>query len=250
MHLRIAGSGGVALVLLHMSPLSAQMFDRIVPLLARERLVVCPDRLGFGCSDRLPGPLPFPEYAAATLDALDAAGIGRFDTCGIHTGSCEAIELAAEHGDRVRRAVVVALVVLRDDEEREAFRRSIVPPAPEPGGSHLDWYWRYWLRVQHLCGPEPDLAVVQARALAHMEAWPDSVWTYNSVFDYDTAARLPRVACPLLVLAPRDEFWEHSHEARPLLPPQARFVPLSDVGYEAFETAPERLAQLIADFLA
>src|SRR5262245_64843041 len=95
------------LVLLHMSPLSGRMFDRIAPDLARDRQLVVPDRLGFGASDRLAAPLRFEEYARSTLDALDALGIGTFDVCGIHSGSCEAIELAVAHGGRVRRAAIV-----------------------------------------------------------------------------------------------------------------------------------------------
>ena len=56
LHVRLAGTGSPPLVLLHMSPLSGAMFEPIVDLLAASRLVVAPDRIGFGHSDRFAEP--------------------------------------------------------------------------------------------------------------------------------------------------------------------------------------------------
>lgn len=250
-HATLAGEGGTPLVLLHMSPLSSGMFHRVLPLLAADRLVVCPDRIGFGDSDAPPRALTVPEIAEATLDAVDALGIAVFDVAGIHTGGCEAIELAAATAPgRVRRAAAIGLVVLTP-EECARHRGAIVPPQPAADGSHLRWYWDYWLMVQRLRAGAacPDLAVVAARVLDHLRAGAAATATYNAVFDYDTAARLPLVRCPLLVLAPHDEFHAASLRAQPLLPPGARLVELPDVDYEAFEVAPGRLAEELLRFL-
>ena len=51
MHVRTWGSGGTPLMLLHMAPLAGAMFDRVAPLLATDRLVIAPDRIGYGFSD-------------------------------------------------------------------------------------------------------------------------------------------------------------------------------------------------------
>lgn len=192
------GSGGIPLVLLHMSPLSCGMFRRVLPLLARDRLVVCPDRIGFGYSDPPPRALAFPEIAEATLDALDGLAIEAFDAAGIHTGGSEAIELAAVTAPgRVRRAVAIGLVA-PTAEETLAHRTAIVPPRRAGDGSHLRWYWDYWLMVQGLREgrPAPDLAVVQERVLEHARAGDVATSTYQAVFDHDTVARLPLVRCP------------------------------------------------------
>src|SRR5690348_9007083 len=94
MHVRTTdAASGTPLVLLHMTPQSGRAFLRIADLLT-DRPLVLPDRIGFGDSDELTGPLPMEQVAAATLDALDGLGVDRFDVVGIHTGSSEAIELA------------------------------------------------------------------------------------------------------------------------------------------------------------
>ena len=105
--LRINGEGDPPLVLLHMGLASGRMFRHITPRLSAGRRVVVPDRLGFGSSDHPRPGLTLGDYADATLEALDAAGIGQFDVAGVHTGSCESIDLAARYPDRVRRIAVV-----------------------------------------------------------------------------------------------------------------------------------------------
>ena len=123
MHVLTVGGGpNVPLLLLHMSPLS-DAWEGVLPMLANGRTVVVPDRLGFGDSDRLAEPIPFPEYARATLCALDQLGLDRVDIVGIHTGSCEAVELAVRHPERVRRLAIVSTPAFTDDE-RHAFKKT------------------------------------------------------------------------------------------------------------------------------
>jgi hypothetical protein len=52
------------------------------------------------------------------------------------------------------------------------------------------------------------------------------------------------------VLTPRDDLWEQTQNARPLLPPQTRFVELPHADSELFDKLPEETAGHIRDFLA
>jgi pimeloyl-ACP methyl ester carboxylesterase len=248
MHVRTAGgrNGGPPLVLLHMSPLSGRMFEAQIPLLGRDRLLVIPDRIGFGCSDRLAAPLAFPEYALATLDALDGLGVEEFDVVGIHTGSCEAIELATAHEARVRRVGVVAVPVWTEEEVRQRKARQAPPPEPAEDGSHLLWHWNWWLAVRT---PKWGLPLLHARVLDHL-ATPYSRWTYHAVYDYPTAERVQQIRQPFLVLAPHDDLWTQTERALPLLPPQTTIVDLPHLDYEVFTLAAEELAGHIREFLA
>lgn len=251
MHVRVTGEQDDAppLVLLHMSPLSGRMFDRVVPLLARGRQVVVPDRLGFGYSDRLAERMPLSEYALATLDAFDAIGVRQFDVVGIHTGSTEAVELATAHADRIRRVGIVAIPVFTEAELAAFKGHYFEPPEPAADGSHLTWVWEWWREHQQK-QPGWTIELMHDRAVDHMDSWPFFWWTYHSVFDYPIADRLARVEQPFLVLAPHDDLWPQTQNGRQYLPEHAQFLELPHLALEIFNVATEKVAGCVEEFLA
>jgi pimeloyl-ACP methyl ester carboxylesterase len=245
-HVRDWGQPDAApLVLLHMAPKSGAMFDEVVPLLRAGRRILCPDRLGFGDSDRITAPLAFPDYAAATLDALDAIGVKRFDVAGIHTGSCEAVEIATARPERVRRAAIVGVPAYTATEAVARKAEYRPPPAPAADGSHLRWYWDWWMRWRT---PEWDLPLVHTRVLDHLRCSPLYWLAYHSVFDYPMGERITEVTQPLLVLAPHDDLWPQTDRSRPLLPRHAQFVELPHLGVEVFSLAPAEIGGLLSAF--
>lgn len=247
LHVATAGAGGTPLLLLHMSPLSGRMWDTVLPRLARDRLVVVPDRLGFGCSDHLAAPIPFSDYASATVRALDVLGLECVDVVGIHTGSCEAVELATAHAERVRRVAVVALPDLTD-EERATFKARFGPlPEPVPDGSHLAELWSWWHDADRVLARSAEL--IQARLLDHLISAPHTWWTYHAVFDYPFGERLRQVRQPLIAFGPHDDLWEQTRRTVALLPPHADFVDLPHLGYEIFTLAADEMAGRLIDFL-
>jgi pimeloyl-ACP methyl ester carboxylesterase len=222
------------------------MFERQIPLLAQDRMLVIPDRIGFGHSDRLASPISIPDYALATVDALDALGIDVVDAIGIHTGSVETIELAVQHPGRVRRAGVVAIPVLTPEQAEARKGRHKPPPEPALDGSHLTWFWEWWMAVRT---PDWDLPLLQQRVFDHMWASPHVWWTYHAVFDYPTAERLSQIRQPFLLLAPHDDLWAETQQAIPHLPPQTTYVELPHLQYEVFTLAADEIAGHIRAFL-
>ena len=246
------GAARPPLLLLHLAPQSSRMWDRVAPLLATDRLVVLPDRIGFGDSDHVERAVPFAEYAAATLDAVDrlaeatGADLSRFDVVGAHTGSCEAVELAVTQTERVRRCGVLALPVLTR-AQAETFRGEYQPPRePQLDGSHLLDPWHWWLRWLPAAW---GLDLIHQRTLDVLKAEPDAWWAYHSVFDYAFAEALARVTQPLLVLAPRDDLWELTQTGLALCPPQTELVDLPDVTLEGWWRHPDELAGHMRRFL-
>ena len=243
MHVRLAGPTGPAdahppLVLLHMSPLSGHMFDLVLPQLAADRVVVLPDRMGFGQSDRLAAPVPFESYAAATADALDELGIDEFDVFGIHTGSCESVEHAVARPGRVRRAGVAAVPVFTPQEVADFKAHYNAPPELHADGSHLARYWDWWTQAgiwweeQGRPAWSPELRFSRVRD--HLIAGPDVWWTYHAVFDYPMGERVAAVTQPFLVLAPHDDLWAQTERGLALLPPGAEVVDMPDADSEIF----------------
>lgn len=245
-HVRAHGAAraGRPLVLLHMSPRSSRMWADLQPRLARPTYAF--DRLGYGQSDPPPRALTLPEYAASALDALDALGIERCDVLGMHTGSLEAVELAHQAPDRFGRCGIVAIPVF-DAAERErglaTFATQRVVPAED--GAHVAAAWRARFAYRQ---PPYDLADVHARFVDYLLA-PAPGAAYDAVFRYDYAERLRTCPVPLVAFAPRDDLYEHTLRARPLLPPDARYVDLADLDLDLFRRAPERMAALIDEHL-
>ena len=236
MHVRTAGGGGTPLVLLHQSPVSGLQFRRVLPELAADRLVIVPDRIGFGASDPA-GALSIADYAAATFDALDALEIKGFDVLGVHTGSCEAIELARMRPSCVERVCLVAVPHFAD-EERSAFKAKFsAPPEPAEEGSHLLECWRFFDTI----GAEEARPGRWEAERVHFLVmnYLLSGTTPHAVFDYPTGELVQQIEQPLLVLATHDDIWEQTKRAIPLLPAHAQLADFPEHdAFELFLTAP------------
>jgi len=250
-HVRLSGSpheDSTPLVLLHMTPLSGAMYEPLLPGLGADRLVVAPDRLGFGFSDLPDRPLSMAEYARSTLDVLDALGINQFDVLGTHTGSVEATELAWANPARVRKVVLVSLPAYTPAElEERRYRLSDAPP-PAEDGAHLERSWRRRFLYRT---PPYDLPMFQWRLLQELLAGSHAWWAYQAVFAYPMAARLKLLPQPVLVLAPHDDLWAQAERVYRTggLPPHARFVDLPHLGLDIATYATDEVADLCRAFL-
>ncbi len=245
-HLRSEGPpSAVPMVLLHMSPRSGQMYERLQAQLGRRSIAV--DRLGYGHSDAPARPLTMVEYAMATVEALDGAGItGRFDVLGMHTGSLEALEIAHLVPHRVRRVGIIAIPVFTAGERRDEFGGlARMRVAPVEDGTHLLDAWRARFAYRK---PPFDLADVQRRLVDYLLA-PLPGQAYSAVFGYDAAPRLTKLTTPLVAFDPRDDVHEVTVRARPLLPPGATFVDLPDFDLEFLRTHTAQFVRLLDEHL-
>jgi len=88
------------------------------------------------------------------------------------------------------------------------------------------------------------------RDLSAPEGTPrGALWARAAVIDWDPDQRLPMVKQPLLVLRPRDNFWEAGARVGKLVP-AARVVDLPDQDRNVLEKAPALVARHVTDFLA
>lgn len=232
-----------------MSPQSGRQFHAIAPLLQAERELVLVDRLGFGHSDPILGPLAFREYARATLDGLDQLGIEHFDLLGIHTGTSEAIALAMAAPQRVRGLVLAALPVFSDEELRDFRAIYATAPSIADDGSHPAATWQRYGRWQDEAeGWTSELT--NERVLEDVRAWPSSAPMYAALFDYAIGELLPTITHPLLVFAPRDDILTQTQRGLELLPDHAHVIDLSHLSHEIFALHPEELADHLRPFLS
>lgn len=99
----------------------------------------------------------------------------------------------------------------------------------------------------------PCLDAEQRRSFRDLSP-PDDVpqgalWARAAVIDWDADKRLPILQQPLLVLRPRDNFWEAGGRLAKLVP-GARVVDLPDHDRFLIEKAPGAVASQLANFLA
>lgn len=234
---------GTPLIALHQSPQSGSTFARFLPLMGGDRSVYAPDLPGFGWSDPPPSRPSVSDYAGAIADFCDSMRFKQVDVLGYGSGSFVAIELALTRTSVVRRLVCVGLP-LASESERDAFRRAPWPVKPTEDGSYLAAEWQR-TRATGVGLPIESLARSFAEKLRN---GPHAWWGLQAALEFPARDRLGRVSQPTLIVRPRDEWWDATMRVRELLP-RARILDLPDVGAEAFEVAPERLAEAAGEFL-
>jgi pimeloyl-ACP methyl ester carboxylesterase len=250
MHLRTAfsGNGGfdelTPLVCLHQSPMSGRVFEPFLSLMGTDRTAYAPDTPGFGESDPPTGPPTIEDYAGAVGDFLDHLRLRRVDLLGYHTGACIAAELAIARPEQVRRVVMVAAPVFTE-VEREAFDRARWPVPLREDGAHLVEEWQRSLRWR---GPGITLEQVAASFADKLRNGPRAWWGAHAAMHWAGADRLPRVSQPVLVLRPRDDLWDVTPRARPLLP-RATFTDLPEQGFGLFDASAAVVAGHVRRFL-
>ncbi|MCC6008583.1 MAG: alpha/beta hydrolase [Rhodobacteraceae bacterium] len=220
MHLREAGrthAGRLPLLLIHQSSGGSRTMVPLMRVIGSTRPVLAPDMPGNG--DTCPPVVATPamaDYAAATARMMDAAGLDRVAVYGFHAGASVAAELAVLLPDRVA-AVILDSMGLYDLDKAADFADRYVPEIRRhPHGLHLIEAWNY-VRDTYLFWPwfETDAAHARAVGLPPLSEMHDKVVEviksmdhfgsyYRAAFLHDKAAVLPRLACPVLVTAGRD----------------------------------------------
>lgn len=198
-HVRDAGQGH-AIVLLHESPLSSQVYDDVLPLLGARARAVAFDTPGYGMSDPPPSECEIPDYAATLLEAIGALGIDRFAVVGVHTGASLALQLAVQAPDRVTSVVFSGLPLLAPDARAEMLASWSPRVEPDDAGSHMTWAWERYARIWG--GPASAIHFGATHLLGNIDRYH---WAYNAAFRYDPEPDLDSIAAPVLFLTAEED---------------------------------------------
>jgi pimeloyl-ACP methyl ester carboxylesterase len=241
LHLRSNDGKGVPLVLLHPSPRSGAMWELLQQRLARPTLA--PDRLGYGFSDAPPWALSLEQYAQSTIDALRGAGVqGPFDLLGVRTGSVEAIEIAHQLPNQVRRLIAVSMPLFTaDEQQRQMEKYSEQPLRPATEGGHVLGAWRGCFAFRQ---PPYDLGDVHRRFVEHVLAANPGA-AMRAASGYPIEKRLKALKMPVTVFAPHDDIIEQTQRVKSVLKADDEYLDLPDLGLDLFHVAADRMAELI-----
>ena len=99
--------------------------------LAPDRLVLAPDTLGNGHSDKPPvDRAEIGYYSGVLSEALDGLGIEKVDVWGSHTGALIAMEFAVRYPGRVRRLGMDGSPCSIRPSSRRPWRTTSLPSTP------------------------------------------------------------------------------------------------------------------------
>ncbi|MSO98802.1 MAG: alpha/beta hydrolase [Rhodospirillaceae bacterium] len=236
------------LVCFHPSPTSGDMFRDLQMILARDRVVYCPDTPGFGSSD---GPTTEPtmaDYGAGLADALLDMGYSatnKVDIFGFHTGSLCALEVAVQHPEIINKTVLSG--VPHYTPEGRAEQHKIISGG-YPMLTNPDYVGTMYKRLV-LDGSEAgELEQRYYRFVNRLRAGPKGWWGINAVFTMDTAAALPKLKMPVLLIAFNEMMLQPTRDAAKIIP-DVRMVELLDLPMFGFITAPDKVAAEVQKFL-
>mgnify|MGYP006267939657 CR=1 FL=1 len=205
-HYRELGDGRPVL-LLHKTPSSSVMWERVMPLLAEAGYrAIAPDNPGYGASERPASPpKDMRWYSQAMLGVLDHLGAPEADVVGFYTGASIALDLAVAAPERVGRLVLAGIAAFADEESRMEFNALIGDLGHmqkaitlDAEGKFLEAYPIAWFRdfVHH------DGDQYLDEFIAYLQCARSYWWAYEAVVRHDAFGQLAAVTQPTLCLAP------------------------------------------------
>jgi pimeloyl-ACP methyl ester carboxylesterase len=233
------------LICLHQSPSSSHVFEAFMPEVAHDRTVYAPDTPGFGYSDAPPTQPEISDYALAIGDFIDELNLPCFDLLGYHTGALIATELAVTRAEQIRKLVLVGLAVFNAEEQAERSTKPF-PLPPKEDGSHLA---EEWARSMYWRGNGQTFEMLWQNFIYKIKTGEKGWWGARAAIFYPSLERLALIKQPVLAIRPKDDLWEISLRAKPVLP-HAEWVDLPQFGFGMFEIAPQEIAQIVSSFLA
>ena len=218
-----------AVLCFHHSPHSAEVYRDFLPAMASDRIVHAPDTPGFGQSDYPPSPPEISDYAAAMVEFVDRLDPGPIDIVGYHTGSLIAIDVALARPNRVRKLFLVCIPVITDSERRR-FEAEPWPPPIREDGSHVMTEWQRSVTWRH---PKMTTEQVAESFARKLRGGDRAAGGGRAAFRYPTADRLPRVTQEILCINTRDDMYEITPRAAPLIRNGA-MIEVEDWGFGIF----------------
>lgn len=257
-HYRQSGEGGPApLVMLHASPGSSKMIEKVIAAMGDSRWVIAPDTLGNGDSMPPEGDTPeIADYAAAVIGTMDRLDLQAVDLYGTHTGARMATEIALAYPGRVRKVILDGFGLYTPDDLDEILKIYAPEVVPDQIGGHVMWAWHF-IRDQYIYFPWfkkqkenrvpidlPSADFLQIKFVEVLKGLTTYHKSYRAAFRYSMADQVPKITQPTMITFGETDLVYPVFEAASKLLPGADCRSLPGV------TTPENLAETASAFAA
>lgn len=251
---------GPAVLLLHGWPTSSYLWRHVMPVLAENNRVIAPDLPGFGASDNpTDARYDFDMYTDAIDDLLGALGVEHAAIIGHDIGGPIAVRWALDRPERV-----TALGLLN----------TLVYPDFSPAVIEFVTALRTPASRDRLTSPDGLAEIMRTGVSDHVELTDDVIAAVQEPFTtthsrralaragvglgargfIDIAARLPSLTIPVgVIYGAQDRILPDVAETMTHLQhdlPHASVIALPGCGHFLQEEQPQRVGELLADFLA
>jgi pimeloyl-ACP methyl ester carboxylesterase len=261
---RVAGSGP-ALVLIHGIGDNSETWLDVIPALAQNHLVIAPDLLGHGQSDKPRADYSIAGYTNGVRDLLGVLGIPRATLIGHSLGGGVAMQFAYQYPERTERIVLVGSG--GSGPEVSAVLRLLTLPGSQALLHLLRLPWSRWqasLTVSLLRALDTALGQDAPDLLRIVDALPDAtsrtafVRTLRGVADWRGQVITMLDRCYLARGMPTMLLWgsrdavipvSHAYRAHEAMPGSQLEI-FDGAGHFPFHTDPGRFVQVIEAFLA
>ena len=218
---------GAPLIMIHGLGASSRWWFPLFPQLTSAHFrILAPDLPGFG---RSPGPpVSIQDAARAVISLADHLGLGEFFMVGHSMGAAVATQIAAQHGGRVRRLVLVDSAGIPGIGPRLLVRRLLQPWTWCPA-----WFYRTLLGDAFRAGPRAMLAgIKELRA-------------------HDIRPALGRVRAPTLVIWGEKDTLTPPEHGRMIVAalPDGRLENIEGARHLPMVSDPDTVGRLIVRFL-
>jgi pimeloyl-ACP methyl ester carboxylesterase len=176
LHVAEAGEGS-PILLLHGWPQHWWIWRKVVPTLAENHRVICPDLRGFGWSEAPTGPYEISELAADMVALLDELGLDQVDLIGHDWGGYTGFLLCLNQPERIRRYLALGIV-----------HPWFEPPKPSPQALQRTAY-QFILATPFLGSGVHRFIPAFVRLVISKGSHPDAHWTREELDCYAQSFR-------------------------------------------------------------
>ncbi len=243
-HLLTANGTNPPILFLHQTASAATTYEQLLERLPLPNRLIAMDTPGFGMSFKPCGWPTLAKYADWVVATADKLKVSKFHVLGHHTGASLAVELPTRHPRRISSIMLLGPVPM-NTAERLAFRKPYgTPVKPQADGSHLMRFWNY----AHGNNLGTDLEIIHDEVTNIARAWKGRAQAYRAVSYHDSMKALRKVACPILLITSKQDFFHDQFDRVRAVRPDAD---VAEIGGQAFpmRTHTAEVARAIAAFI-
>lgn len=237
-------------VLSHALGCDVSLWDALANALAAEHRVICYDHRGHGDSEAPAGPYTMAELADDAERLLAELDTGPVVWIGLSLGGMVGQELALRHPRRVEALVIANSSAGFDEAGRAAWQQRIDAVAQGGVDAVADAAMQRWFTADFRSA-QPATVARWRRRVASTPAH-GYVAASQAVMRHDTAARLPQISAPTLVIAGALDPGTPVAMSKVIADavPGARLVVLDDAAHLSVLEQPAAFTAVVHDFLA
>ncbi|WP_342806207.1 alpha/beta hydrolase [Alteromonas sp. M12] len=251
-HFLVAGQGQ-PVFLLHQSPMSSAEWDDIIPLLAKDFMIIAPDMPGHGQSYDPDYPMQIEDFTDVTVQFIEKLGFESVMLVGNHSGAALATSIATRYPNKVSK-LIISCEMLASKEQIHAFIEALKkkPLSREiPMDSEGQFIADAWKRYQMLA-PTSSLETRYKPFIIGQAGRLRPYDIHHCVLEWmEKEDWMSRIECPTLVFGAENDLFYSEQELEKAIEriKQCEITTISNAGALSTFENPQQMGEKFRAFL-